>query len=152
MWRSARVHGGCEQARIASFFGERFDEKAADLVSDGFLVLDLNPVELALGCFPVLHIALHFFREHHAPALSCPASAHIPIVAGIGMYYFDSLSPLEYYIRNFGCILHYMFYVLYRCLLFHCNNNSLGICMLQSNMLYQGIDYCIDSIDPKRIE
>ncbi len=29
--------------------------------------LELDPVRLALGCYPVLQIALHIFYEHHVP-------------------------------------------------------------------------------------
>jgi hypothetical protein len=36
----------------------RFDEQGADLISDGIFTLELDPFQLAVGCYPVLQIAL----------------------------------------------------------------------------------------------
>ena len=57
------------QMRISTYLGARFNEKASDLVDDRKVDLDLNPVELALGCYPVLQLALHIFYANHSPHL-----------------------------------------------------------------------------------
>lgn len=55
---SARVHTGKQQGVVTAFLGERFDEQGADLINNGIFTLELDPFQLAVGCYPVLQIAL----------------------------------------------------------------------------------------------
>ena len=52
---------------VTAFLGDRFDEQGVDLINDGVFTLDLDPVQLALGCYPVLQIALYIYLQGHLP-------------------------------------------------------------------------------------
>jgi hypothetical protein len=92
--RSARAHRGFDQSRIASYLDTRFDEKAADLIADGAFILECDDIELALGCFPVLQLALHIFHLHHAPHLS-------PVEFDDKAYYYDAVDRAESITRRY---------------------------------------------------
>jgi len=64
---SAKVHTSARNQLATTFLGDRFDERGADLIDDGVFGIELDPVQMALGCYPVLQIALHIFYEYHAP-------------------------------------------------------------------------------------
>ncbi|MEI7479648.1 MAG: hypothetical protein WCK25_04975, partial [Actinomycetes bacterium] len=48
--QSAKSHTGARHALISTYFDERFDEKGANLITDGKLILRLNSLELAMDC------------------------------------------------------------------------------------------------------
>ena len=64
---SAKVHTGARHALVTSYLSDRFDEQASDLIHDWKVKLNLNPLELAMGCYPILQLALALFYAHHAP-------------------------------------------------------------------------------------
>ena len=64
---SARIHTGKQQGVVTAFLGERFDEQGADLINDGVFTLELDPFQLAVGCYPVLQIALYIYLAGHLP-------------------------------------------------------------------------------------
>ena len=64
---SAKAFSGGRHALIHPYFSERFDEKGADLLADGHCIVEADPLQLALGCPPLLQIALQLFLKHHAP-------------------------------------------------------------------------------------
>jgi len=64
---SAKVHTGARHALVSTYFSDRFDEMGADLIRDGAFIFEADPVQLALGCYPILQIALHMYYDFHAP-------------------------------------------------------------------------------------
>ena len=59
---SAKAHTSGRNQLASTFLGDRFDE-SADLIDDGVFGIELDPVQMALGCYPILQIALHIFYE-----------------------------------------------------------------------------------------
>jgi hypothetical protein len=72
---SARVHTGEAQGVVTAFLCDRFDEQGADLINDGVFTLDLDPVQLALGCYPVLQIT-RSSRQYEREASVSPGALH----------------------------------------------------------------------------
>ena len=64
---SAKVYTGAQHALITSYLGDRFDEKGADLIRDGVFALELDGLQLAMGCYPAMQIALYLFFDHQLP-------------------------------------------------------------------------------------
>ena len=62
---SAKVHTGGSHSAVHAFFGDRFDEKGAYAIRDNRFILELDPVEMAMGCYPLLQIALHLYYANH---------------------------------------------------------------------------------------
>ena len=60
---SAKVHTSGRNQLATTFLGDRFDERGADLIDDGVFGIELDPVQMALGCYPILQIALHIFTS-----------------------------------------------------------------------------------------
>ncbi len=37
------------------------------MINDGIFTLELDPFQMAVGCYPVLHIALYIYLAGHLP-------------------------------------------------------------------------------------
>ena len=72
---SAKVHTSARHNLVTSYLSDRFDEKASDLIRDRKVKFDLNPLELAMGCYPILQLALQLYYMHHSPI--APSSSPI---------------------------------------------------------------------------
>ena len=64
---SAQAYTGGRHGLIAAILSDRFDEKAADVIADKKVVIEINPIEIAMGCYPVLQLALHLYYKFHSP-------------------------------------------------------------------------------------
>ena len=76
---SAKVHTSARHNLVTSYLSDRFDEKASDLIRDRKVKFDLNPLELAMGCYPILQLALQLYYMHHSPI--APSSSPIVEIA-----------------------------------------------------------------------
>ena len=89
---SARVHSGSRCNLATSYLGDRFDERGADHIDDGDFTLELDPVQLALGCYPVLQIALHIFYANHVP-IEAPSAPMVEAAKAVKLMKGSAFSP-----------------------------------------------------------
>ena len=75
-----------------SFLGDRSDERGAGLIDDGVFGIELDPVQMALGCYPVLQIALHIFYEYHAP-IEAPTAPIVEAAKAVRLLKGSAFSP-----------------------------------------------------------
>ena len=91
---SARIHTGKQQGVVTAFLGERFDEQGADLINDGVFTLELDPFQLAVGCYPVLQIALYIYLAGHLP-LAITVAPIVEAAKGVKLMKGSVFNPAE---------------------------------------------------------